>query len=277
MENPQIAQILEEVADLLEIQAANPFRIRAYRKAAQVVNDLGERVADLVHDPERRLDDYPGIGTDLAGKIREIVDTGELSLRCELAAQVPPGLRSLLSVPGLGPKRASTLYKKLGIASLDDLRRAAEQHRIVVLKGFGQKSEQAITTALLQLKQSGKRILWSEAKVYAQALEKHLRGNPEIEQLEVAGSYRRRKDTVGDLDIVVACRHPPQIMDRLSAFEEVKEVLARGGTRMTVRLKTGLQVDLRVVKEASFGAALQYFTGSKAHSIRIRRRAQAEA
>ncbi|HXY37601.1 MAG TPA: DNA polymerase/3'-5' exonuclease PolX [Planctomycetaceae bacterium] len=274
MENPQVAQIFEEVADLLEIQSENPFRIRAYRRAAQVVSDLGERVADIVHDPDRRLDDYPGIGKDLAGKIREIVDTGELSLRSELAAKVPPGLRALLSLPGLGPKRASTLYKNLGIASLDELRKAAESHRIKALKGFGEKTEQAIIKSLQQLKQTGKRILWSEAKVYAEALTNHLRGASGVGQLEVAGSYRRRKETVGDLDIVVACKSTSQVMDRLASFEEVAEVLAHGGTRMTVRLKTGLQVDLRVVPDVSFGAALQYFTGSKAHSIHIRRRAQ---
>jgi len=274
MENPEVAQILEEIADLLEIQDANPFRVRAYRRAAQIVGDLGERLVDIVRDPNRKLDDYPGIGSDLAQKITTIVEKGDLPLRCELQAKVPAGLRELLSVPNVGPKRAALLYKKLKIASLGDLRGAAEQHRIARLKGFGEKSERSILKSVSELTQTEKRILWSDAKAYAQALVDHLRGATGMGQIDVAGSYRRRKETVGDLDVVVTCRRPSSMMDRLANFPETAAVLARGRTRMTVRLKTGLQVDLRVVPDSSYGAALQYFTGSKAHSIHLRRRAQ---
>jgi DNA polymerase/3'-5' exonuclease PolX len=151
MENPEVAQILEEIADLLEIQDANPFRVRAYRRAAQIVGDLGERLVDIVRDPNRKIDDYPGIGSDLAEKITTIVEKGDLPLRCELQAKVPAGLRELLSFPNVGPKRAALFYKKLKIASLGDLRAAAEQHRIARLKGFGEKSEQAILKTLSQL------------------------------------------------------------------------------------------------------------------------------
>ncbi|MEX2287672.1 MAG: helix-hairpin-helix domain-containing protein [Planctomycetaceae bacterium] len=196
MENPEIAQILDEVADLLEIQGAKPFRIRAYRKAVQVINDLGERIADIVRDPNRSLEDYPGIGKDLAGKIQTIVETGDLPLRRELEGQVPAGLCTLLTVPNLGPKRASVLYKQLGITSLDELRAAAEEHRSSHLKGFGDKSEQAILDSVRGLKQSGKRILWSEAKVYAEALIRHLRNVPGIGNPTVAGRERATSSTL---------------------------------------------------------------------------------
>jgi DNA polymerase (family 10) len=274
MENPEVAQIFDEVADLLELQGANPFRVRAYRNAARTLRDLAEPVAEIAADPERRLEDLPGIGADLAEKIRTLIRSGDLPLRRELRRQVPAGLRDLLAVPGLGPKRAQVLYQELGIRSLDQLRRAARQHRICELAGFGPKTEEKILTSFDQFTPAERRVYLAEAKVYADALTRHLRGVRGLKEICVAGSFRRRQETVGDLDILVACDDPGKVMDQLAGYDGVAQVQARGPTKMSVRLKISLQVDLRVVPEESYGAALQYFTGSKAHNIQLRRMAQ---
>lgn len=275
MENPEVAQVFEEVADLLEIQNANPFRVRAYRNAARTIRDLSESLADTAAgDAGDKLDELPGIGKDLAGKIQTILQTQDLPLRQELRSQVPAGLRTLLSLPGLGPKRAKTLYDQLGVNSLDKLRQLAEEHRIRTVKGFGAKTEENILKGLADFEQVGRRVTLAEAKVYADALLRHLKPTPGIKDVAVAGSYRRRKETVGDLDVLVSCNHPHVAMERLACYEGVEEVVARGPTKMTVRLKNGMQTDLRVVPAVSYGSALQYFTGSKEHNILLRRRAQ---
>jgi DNA polymerase (family 10) len=268
MENPEVAQVFEEVADLLDIQGENPFRVRAYRNAARTIRDLSAPLAQM---PPEKLEDLDGIGKDLAGKIETILHTGDLPLRQELRKQVPAGLRDLITVPGLGPKRAQTLHQRLKVGSLDDLRQAAEKHRIRRLRGFGTKTEEKILQALEEREEIGRRILLAEAKVFADAVVRHLKQAPGVGRVEVAGSFRRRQETVGDLDLLVTCRRAGPVMDRLADYEAVGEVLARGKTKMTVRLRNGLQMDLRVVPEASYGAALQYFTGSKEHSIQLRR------
>jgi DNA polymerase (family 10) len=271
MENPEVAQVFEEVADLLELQSANPFRVRAYRNAARTIRDVSEPLAER---PAEKLQDLPGIGADLADKIRTILDTGDLPLRQELRGQVPAGLRELLNVPGLGPKKAQVLYRQLHVGSLDQLRQAAAEQRIRALPGFGAKTEEKILKSLDDLQETSRRVYLAEAKVYADALVQHLRPAPGLKQIAVAGSYRRRRETVGDLDLLVTCSRPGPVMDRFADYAGVAEVLARGPTRMAVRLRSGLQMDLRVVPEKAYGAALQYFTGSKAHSIELRRRAQ---
>jgi DNA polymerase (family 10) len=273
MENPEVAQVFEEVADLLGLQGANPFRVRAYRNAARVIRDLSEPLADKAGDA-KNLENLPGIGKDLAEKITTILETGDLPLRQELRSEVPPGLRELLNVPGLGPKKAQLLHKKLKIASLEGLRQAAEGHRIREVEGFGAKTEEKILQALEGLEERGRRVYLAEAKVYADAIVRFLKTTPGLDQIEVAGSFRRRLETVGDLDVLVTCSRCDRVMNRLADYDGVAEVLARGSTKMTVRLRNGLQMDLRVVPEKSYGAALQYFTGSKAHNILIRRRAQ---
>ncbi len=269
MENPEVAQLFEEIADLLEIQNANPFRVRAYRNAARTVRDLAQPLKEMT-----ALDELPGIGKDLAEKITTILKTGDLPMRQELYGQVPKGLLELLKVPGLGPKKARALYEELQIDSLDKLRQAAEQHRISVLKGFGTKTEEKILQSLQHLAETGKRFYLAEAKVFADAVVRHLQQTPGVKHLEVAGSFRRRRETVADLDLLATCKEPGPVMDRLAEYEAVAEVMARGPTKMTVRLRNGLQMDLRVVPEESYGAALVYFTGSKAHNIVIRRMAQ---
>jgi DNA polymerase (family 10) len=274
MENPEIAQVFDEVADLLELQNANPFRVRAYRGAARTIRDLSEPLAERIKDSARPLEELAGIGKDLAGKITTIIETGDLPLRQELRQQVPTGLRDLLNVVGLGPKRAVILHEQLGISSLDDLRQAATTHRIRELKGFGAKTEEKVLQSLEHHQESGQRVYLAEAKVYADAVERFLKKVDGIGQVAVAGSFRRRKETIGDLDLLVTCSEPDPVMDRLGAYDAVVQVLARGPTKMSVRLRNGLQLDLRVVPEQSYGAALQYFTGSKEHSVILRRRAQ---
>jgi DNA polymerase (family 10) len=273
MENPEVAQVFEEVADLLDLQGANPFRVRAYRNAARTIRDLSQPLAEIAEDP-KQLESLAGVGKDLAEKIVTILKTGDLPLRQELRRQVPPGLRDLLNLPGLGPKRAQTLYQQLRITSLDKLRTAAEKHRIRKLRGFGAKTEESILQALAGPQEAARRVYLAEAKVYAEAIVRHLKSTPRLGRIEVAGSFRRRRETVGDLDLLATCSRCDAVMDQLAAYEGVAEVLARGTTKMTVRLRNGLQMDLRVVPEKSYGAALQYFTGSKAHSILVRRRAQ---
>lgn len=274
IENPEIARLFDEVADCLELEGANLFRVRAYRNAARVVRELPKPAALLAREPEK-LEELQGIGKDLAGKIRTIVETGSLPLHLQLCRRVPPGLRDMMGVPGLGPKRAMTLHKKLGIGSLEDLRTAAAAGRVRKLAGFGAKTEEAILSGLAGLEGSARRVLLSQAKPYADAIVARLREAPGAGAVEAAGSYRRRRETVGDLDVLAVCARPEPVMDRLASYDGVARVLARGGTKMTVRLKNGLQVDLRVVPEEAFGSALQYFTGSKAHSIELRARAQA--
>jgi DNA polymerase (family 10) len=274
MENPEIAAAFDEVADLLELQEANPFRVRAYRNAARTVRDLSEPLAQMAADEKRRLEDLPGIGADLAGKIRELLQTGEFSVLRETRAKVPSGLRDLLGVPGLGAKRARILHDRLGVVSLEKLREAVNAHRIRGLKGFGEKTEENILRGLENLTHVGRRIYLAEATVYADALLHYLRAIPAVKEAEAAGSFRRRNETVGDLDVLAASANAESVMDRFAAYEGVADVLARGPTKMTVRLKAGMQSDLRVVPPVSYGAALQYFTGSKAHNIELRRIAQ---
>lgn len=274
-ENPEIARIFDEIADCLELGEENPFRVRAYRNAARVVRELPKPAALLAREPEMKLEELRGIGKDLAGKIRTIIETGDLPLHRSLCQRVPAGLRDMMGVPGLGPKRAMILNRKLGVASLEELRQAAVGQRVRDLKGFGLKIEQAILSGLEGLEGAGRRVLLSDAKPYADAIVSRLKQVPGVSAVEAAGSYRRRRETVGDLDILATCAKPEPVMDKLASYDGVARVLARGGTKMTVRLRNGLQVDLRVVGEQAFGSALLYFTGSKAHSIELRGRAQA--
>jgi DNA polymerase (family 10) len=275
MTNAQIAAVFEEIADLLDFQGANPFRVRAYRNAARTVGDLHESVETILADPQRKLTDIDGIGDDLAGKIATLARTGDLPMRQELLAEIPESVLALLRVPGLGPKKAAALHKQLKITSLDELREACLAHRVQELKGFGAKTEQTILAGLEFAGTVQERLLWAEADDYCQAVLAHLRACPSLRQIAPAGSYRRGRETVGDLDILVDSSEPNEVMDRLGTFEGVADVLARGETKMSVRLGKGLQVDLRVVPAESFGAALQYFTGSKQHNVILRGRAKA--
>jgi len=279
MQNPDIARLFDEVADLLEIQDANPFRVRAYRNAARTIRDFPEPIADLVRTGTKDLTDIAGIGEDLAEKITAIVTTGELPLRKQLASKLPAGLLDLLRIPGLGPKRVKLLYKKLKVKSAADLAAALDKGRIQKLKGFGPKMEEKIRAGLGQAQVGERRMLLNEAETQATAVLAYLEAGGGIGQIEVAGSYRRRRETIGDLDIVVTSegKDSATVMNRFVAYGDVAEVISKGETRATVKLRGGLQVDLRAVEPDAYGAALLYFTGSKAHNIELRKIAQEKA
>ena len=274
MQNPDIARVFDEVADLLEIQDANPFRVRAYRNAARTIRDFPEPVADLVRAGTKDLTEIPGIGEDLAEKITEIVTTGELPLRKQLAAKLPAGLLDLLRIPGLGPKRVKLLHKKLKVKSAADLAAALDKGKIQKLKGFGPKMEEKMRAGLGAAQRAERRLLLHEVESQANALVAYLKAGGGIKQIEVAGSYRRRRETIGDLDVLVTCSDSAKVMERFVGYGEVAEVVSKGETRSTVKLRGGLQVDLRAVEPAAYGAALQYFTGLKAHNVELRGLAQ---
>ncbi|MEM6797985.1 MAG: DNA polymerase/3'-5' exonuclease PolX [Planctomycetota bacterium] len=269
MTNADIAAVFEQVADLLEFQAANPFRIRAYRNGARKAQDHPEALASLI-ESGGDLTELDGIGKDLAEKIATLVKTGSLPMLDELKAKLPDSVLGLLRVPGLGPKKAAVLHKELGIVSLDMLRAACEAGEVRGLKGFGKKTEETLLAGITLAERATDRIYWRDADEAVQDLLRHLGDVDAIRQLQPAGSYRRGKETVGDLDFLVDSDDAGAVMDRLAEYPSVAEVLARGDTKMSVRLKSNLQVDLRVVPSESFGAALQYFTGSKEHNVVLR-------
>jgi len=272
--NTDIAAIFGEIADLLEIRGENPFRVRAYRNAARSVGELGRDLKALVDDGQD-LPKLPGIGADLAAKIREICKTGTCKLLEQLHREMPPAISELLRLPGLGPKRVKLLHDKLKIRTVEELKRAAGAGRIREIAGFGAKTEAGILQALARRSTSPTRFKLTVAAQYAAALEAYLAKVPGVQKVTVCGSFRRMRETVGDLDILIAARAGSPVMDRFTSYDEVRNVLAHGETRSSVILKSGLQVDLRLVPPESHGAALHYFTGSKAHNIAVRRLAQA--
>jgi DNA polymerase (family 10) len=274
--NSEIADMFDQLAELLEIREENPFRIRAYRNAARVIRGHSRSMAELV-ESGADLDRLPGVGKDLAGKIATIVRTGRLPLLERLRARVPAPLLEMTRIEGLGPKRAKALYRALRIRSLEDLQRAARSGRIRELAGFGARTEQLIGQRAARAASAERRVKLVDAEDIVAPLVEHLRSARGVDAVEVAGSYRRRRDTVGDLDVLVsASRGARAIMDAFVSYEDVVEVLAKGTTRATVRLRPGVQVDVRVVRPESFGAALHYFTGSKAHNIAVRKLAMAK-
>ena len=270
MNNAQIASRFEEIADLLEFDNANPFRVRAYRNGARVINDLTESMPAIIADPDRELTDIDGIGKDLAQKIITLLETGQLEMHQELLAKIPSTVLALLRIPGLGPKKAAVLHHELGIGTLDQLKAACDEHQVRELKGFGDKTEALILEGLDLAKVAEKRIYWAEADVYAQSILEYMHESAAVEEIQFAGSYRRGCETIGDLDLLVVSDEWKAVMDHFGGFDEVADVIARGTTKMSVRLSSGLQVDLRVVPAESFGAALQYFTGSKQHNVVLR-------
>jgi len=267
--NSDVERIFNRVADLLEIEGANPFRVRAYRNAARTVGGLSRSVSDLL-EADEDLTDLSGIGEDLAGKIEEIVETGGLEQLKEIERRTPPGLAELLRVSGLGPKRVQTLREELEVTSLDELERAAQEGQIRQLHGFGKKIEEGIIEDLERVRADEGRTLLKVAEQVAEPLAEYLRGAEGVDRVKVAGSYRRRKETVGDLDILATGDDGAGIIERFIQYEDVADVVSQGETRSTVILRSGLQVDLRVVASKSYGAALLYFTGSKAHNIKLR-------
>ena len=273
VQNAEIAAALNEIADLLDIEGANPFRIRAYRNAARTLSEVGRSVAAMAARPAD-LDALPGIGPDLARKISEIASSGSCTLLERLRKALPPGITELLKVPALGPKRVRLLYHDLGVQTLEQLHRAAQEGRVQAIAGFGAKTQQAILEATAARLHEERRMPLAVAAQTAHSLLEALSAVPGVARAVAAGSLRRRRETVGDLDLLVSMSGDSPVMDRLVQAEEVRQVLLHGGTRSSVVLKSGLQVDLRAVPAESFGAAWVYFTGSKAHNIALRRLAQ---
>ena len=244
--NAEIAEMFSRLAELLEIQGANPFRIRAYRKAAQTIEGLPHSVTSMLAEGAD-LSELPGIGEDLAAKIQEIVETGHLALLEQVSSQLPGQLAELAKIPGLGPKRVKMLYDTLGIQDLKGLAKAARTGQIRQLHGFGAKTEENILAETVQRSSGEKRIKLNTAEQFAEPIIDFLKGINGVKEAIVAGSYRRRKETIGDLDILVASADGTSIMNRFVAYEEVEKIVSKGTTRATVMLRSGLQVDLRVV------------------------------
>jgi len=271
--NADVAAVFEEMADLLEIEGANPFRVRAYRFAARTLRDLPVEVGEMVAKGED-LTSLPGIGDDLAGKIKEILATGTAAALEAQRKRVPATLTELLRIPGLGPKRVKRLAHELKVRSLSELQTAAQAGRVRTLSGFGEKTEQHILDALATRLAEAPRVQRAVAIPSAEALVAYLEQSSGVSRVIAAGSYRRGLETIGDLDILVTAPAGRTVMDRFVAYQEVRDVLAHGATKSSVRLQSGLQVDLRVVPQESYGAALLYFTGSKAHNVVLRQLAQ---
>jgi len=268
--NQDIAALFERMAILLELEGANTFRVRAYQNAANLISNLSKSLSDMVaqgDDPSL----LPGIGKDLSEKIKQIIKTGKLKQLQELEIRIPPVLLQLLKIQGLGPKRIRTLQKKLIIHSLDDLKQAALKGKIRELSGFGAKIEQQILKGIEYREENSKRILWADAEPIVQNLITYLKQTKSVKHVEAAGSFRRKKESIGDLDILAICRNSKPVIQHFIHYPEVGQVMAQGNTRSTVLLHNGLQVDLRVVAAKSYGAALHYFTGSQAHNIAIRK------
>jgi len=265
VQNAEIAGMFDQTADLLEIKGENPFRVRAYRRAARTVENLPQNVRGMLA-AGTDLSELPGIGEDLAGKIATIVKSGHFDVLDTLKKKLPGDLGDMAALPGLGPKRIKLLYDKLHVRTLADLRKAVKAGRLHKLHGFGPVMEKKLAGAL-EKPVAERRYKLSVAEEEAEALVAYLRDGGRV---TVAGSYRRRRDTVGDLDILITSKHAAAACDKLTQYDNVAQVLARGPTRTTVVLRSGIQVDLRAVDEKSYGAALLYFTGSKAHNIALR-------
>ncbi len=268
MKNKEVAEIFRKVAALLEIKGDNPYRIRAYQRAAQNIEALTVDVEELA--ARGKLERIPGIGKDLAQKIKEILETGTLQKYEELKREIPPELLKFLEIPGFGPKKAKIVYEKLGIKTIEELEKACLEHRLARLPGFGPKTEENILKGIKLLKQKRGRLPLGLVLPWAEELVSLLKKKSPVDRIDVAGSIRRRRETVKDIDILVTSKNPLKVMEIFVSLPMVEEVLLQGETKTSVRLKQGIQVDLRVVDPECYGAALAYFTGSKAHNIRIR-------
>lgn len=275
MENSEIARVFHEIADLLEIQGGDRFRIRSYRNAGMVVEGLPEGLKSLYEKGgEDGLKGIPGIGESTRTKIIEMLTTGRCSYHQELLKEMPSGMLEIIKVSGVGPKKAAFVHKELGINTIDELEKAAEAGLIQNLPGFGEVSEQKMLKGIKDLKARTQQFKLSAVIPVARSFTEYMRSVPGIIDIVPSGSFRRWKETVGDLDILTTCKDPHAVMDHFVKHQDVREVLSKGETKSTVVLASGLQVDIRVLEKKSFGAALQYFTGSKAHNVALRDRAK---
>ncbi len=277
MENREIARTLRETADLLEVAGEDGFRIRSYRKAADAIETCPAPVASLCADPKRLLE-LPGIGKTMAGHIAELVARGELSLHRELLGKFRPGMLELLQVSGLGPKTAALIWQTYGAGTLNEVEALGREGKLRLLPRMGEKAEEKILRGIARLRQLSGRFRRDQIEEALALVQPRLEAAPGVERFAVAGSYRRGRDTIGDLDLLVAGRTLPEaggaVIERFLETPRQEEVLAQGENKVSVRLHGGLQMDLRLLPLASFGAALQYFTGSQQHNIHLRGLAQ---
>lgn len=273
VKNIDIANIFDRLADLLELEGENPFRVRAYRNAAATVENLPQNLEEMVKKGDD-LTSLPAIGNDLAQKINDIVNHKEIDLLKRLEEKNPIDFEELNRIQGLGPRRIKKLYEILNVQNIDDLYHAAEEQKIRDLPGFSKKIEEHILEEIKKIKEKYNRMKISTAEQNALPIVEYLRENRSIQDIEIAGSYRRRKETIGDLDILVTCEDSISVMTHFVNYFDIDEVLSKGDTRSSIILKSGIQVDLRVLPQKSYGAAMLYFTGSKAHNIVIRKLAK---
>ena len=268
MKNRFVADILYQIADLLDVKGEIFFKTRAYRIAAQTIETLDEDIATVSN--ENRLQSIPGVGEALAKKITEIVETGKLEYFEKLKKEIPAGLLTLLELQGLGPRKVSALYKNLGITTIEELRNACTNGKLRDLDGFGEITERNILRGIQLREKTSGRVLLNMAYADGNNYLDYLKKCERIEKIDIAGSLRRKKETIGDLDILASSEFPDEVMDYFVKYPSVQQVLLKGSTKTSVLLNDGLQVDLRVVKKESYGSALQYFTGSKEHNVKMR-------
>lgn len=274
MDNGSIADVFDEMAELLELRGENQFRVRAYRNGAKAIRELSEQVTDILKDSSRDLTKFAGIGDTLAEKCQVMIEQGKLPQLEELRANTPAVLVKMTRIPGVGAKKAMVLQKELGIQSLEELRQACVDERVRGIKGFGAKTELAILAGLEIAESASLRLRIDQAEYLVHRLRTHMQTCTALSKMEFAGSYRRGRETVGDIDMLVTSEDVTAVMDRFQQFPALTSVIVRGETKMSIRVDDQFQVDLRVVPEQSFGAALQYFTGSKEHNVAIRSRAR---
>ena len=268
MKNQEVATVFKKIADLLEIRGENPFRIRAYQKAAQNIENLAEDIALIAQRNE--LDTLPGIGKDLSQKITEIITTGTLQKYEELKKEIPEGLMEIITIPGLGPRTVKLLYDELRVESIDQLEGLAQAHKLQGLPGIKAKTEENILKGIALYRQKLARVMLSTMLALSREITGELKKLKEVKQMSVAGSVRRQRETIKDIDILIISPQPEKVMDFFTHLPFVETVQAKGRTKSSIRARGGIQVDLRVVEPDCFGAALCYFTGSKAHNIRLR-------
>lgn len=270
MINPKVHQIFSEISEMLEVLGQNPFRVRAYQRAAEVIRGMGKDVEDIFQENPAGLKELPGIGPDLHAKIIEIITTGKCVMHEDLLKKVGQGVLDILRVRGVGPKKVKLFMEQLDIRSVEQLRAAAESGALAVLSGMGEKSQAAIVEALNQATYLNKRFPYSKALKEAKMLIRYLKKNGEFDRVEYAGSLRRGQESIGDVDLLATGKNLQSMMQYFLSYPKIKQVLAAGETKSSVVVNSGIQVDLRVVKPDSFGAALFYFTGPKHFNIHVR-------
>ena len=268
MKNLEIAQILNNIADILELEEVQ-FKPRAYRNAARAIESLSEDIKNIYNRGE--LESIPGVGKHIAKKIKEIIETGKLKYYQQLKKKTKVDIEELHRIPGLGPKKIKFLYKKLKIKNVKDLEKAIKQKKIVKLKGFGEETEQNIIEGIKFIKTKPKRFIYAHLQPIVDEIRNEFRKLTGVINVEVAGSYRRGKETIGDLDFLVTSSNPSKVIETFVSLPDIKKVISQGTTRSSIRLKNGLQIDLRVVKERELGSALMYFIGNKQHNIELRK------